>query len=87
LAKLPTHNGGDCFHVATLATVKLSHEPKADELATKADLHKEFHSQSWRFAGVMGLMTAIILRAMYFLMTDIKNDIHEIRTRVSAFSK
>jgi hypothetical protein len=76
--------------LVTKAIVKAAefwHQEAKEELATKADLHKELHSQSWRFAGVMGLMTAIILGAMYFLMSDIQNDMREIRTRLSAQSK
>jgi hypothetical protein len=54
---------------------------------TKADLHKALHAQSWRFLGLMGLQTAILLSAGYYLLSDIKADVREIRNRVGELSK
>jgi hypothetical protein len=56
------------------------------ELATKSDLHKELHSLTWRLVGLMGVQTVLILGAVYFLLSDLKADLREIRTRVSALS-
>jgi hypothetical protein len=54
---------------------------------TRADLHKELHAQTWRFFGIMGLMAALILSGMYYLLNDIKGDVREIRNRVAELSK
>ena len=69
----------------TKAIVKATehwHEEAKEQLATKEDLH----SLTWRFLGLMGLQSALILGATYFLLTDVKNDLREIRTRLSTLS-
>jgi hypothetical protein len=53
----------------TKAIVKATehwHEEAKDQLATKEDLH----TLTWRFIGLMGLMTAVLLGAMYFMHSD-----------------
>ena len=51
------------------------------ELETK--LHKELHAQSWRFAGLLGLMLTLI----YFMYNDLKGDIRELRSHPSRASE
>ena len=51
--------------------------------ATKEELHKELHALSWRFFGLMVAQTILILGASYFLLSDIKSDIRDIRTRLT----
>ena len=63
----------------------LEEEEAKDSLATKIDLHKELHAQTWCFFGIMGLMAALILGGMYYMLGDIKGDIREIRNRVAEF--
>jgi hypothetical protein len=62
-------------------------EEARDELCTKADLHKELHAMTRQFVTWMGVMTVIILGGVYFFLSfalsDIKNDIREIRNRVT----
>jgi hypothetical protein len=62
-----------------------------DELCTKADLHKELHAMTRQFVTWMGVMTVIILGGVYFFLSfalsDIKNDVREIRNRLPALSK
>jgi hypothetical protein len=63
--------------------VETAHE--LDDSPTRGDL-KELaatNAQTWRFFGIMGLMAALILGGMYFLLSDIKKDIREIRNRVA----
>lgn len=55
--------------------------------ATKEELHKELHAQTRQFVTWLGLATAIILGGVYFLLSDVKNDIREIRTRIAALPK
>jgi hypothetical protein len=54
---------------------------------TKADLHAlETSFVKWMVAS-LGLMTAILLGAMYYVTSDIKADVREIRNRVAQLSK
>jgi hypothetical protein len=78
----------------TKAIVKAAefwHEEARDELCTKADLHKELHAMTRQFVTWMGVMTVIILGGVYFFLSfslsDIRNDVREIRTRVQALPK
>jgi hypothetical protein len=60
--------------------VETAHE--LDDSPTRGDL-KELaatNAQTWRF---FGIMAALILGGMYFLLSDIKKDIREIRNRVA----
>jgi hypothetical protein len=63
----------------------------SDELCTKADLHKELRAVTWQLVIWMGAMTLIILSGIYFFLSstlsDIKTDLREIKTRISAFQK
>jgi hypothetical protein len=78
----------------TKAIVKATefwHQEARDELCTKADLHQELHAMTRQFVTWMGAMTVIILSGVYFFLSlalsDIKNDIREIRTHLSAPQK
>jgi hypothetical protein len=54
---------------------------------TRGDLHAlETSFVKWMVAS-LGLMTAILLGAMYYVTSDIKGDIREIRNRVAQLSK
>jgi hypothetical protein len=46
---------------------------------TRADLHKEFHTQTWRMLIVAGL----ILGGIYFMFNALQNDIRELRNQVT----
>jgi hypothetical protein len=39
---------------------------------TKADLHKELHSLTWRFIGLLTAQTGLLLGAMYYLISRLK---------------
>jgi hypothetical protein len=58
-------------------------EAELKHLATKEDLHKELHAQTKQFVTWLGVMAVIILGGVYFFLSDIKNDIREIRNHVS----
>jgi hypothetical protein len=66
-------------------------EAEFKHVATKEDLHKELHAQTRQFVTWMGVMAVIILGGVYFFLnfslSDIKNDIREIKNRVTALSK
>jgi hypothetical protein len=54
---------------------------------TKADLHAlETSFVKWMVAS-LGFMTAILLGAMYYVTSDIKADVREIRNRVAELWK
>jgi hypothetical protein len=57
------------------------------QVVTREELHKELHAQTRQFVTWMGLATAIILGGVYFLLSDVKNDLREIRTRIAALPK
>jgi hypothetical protein len=57
-------------------------ELELKHVATKEDLHKELHAQTRQFVTWLLGMVVIILGGVYFLLSDIKNDIREIRNRL-----
>jgi hypothetical protein len=66
-------------------------ESEFKHVATKEDLHKELHAQTRQFVTWMGVMTVTILSGVYFFLnfslSDIKNDVREIRNRITALPK
>ena len=66
-------------------------EAQLKHVATKEDLHKELHVQTRQFVTWMGVMVVIILSGVYFFLnfslSDIKNDVREIRNRLPALSE
>lgn len=63
---------------------------KEDLALLKADMHHELHAQTrqlvtWMVSWMIGVVV-IILGGVYFMLSDIKNDIREIRNRLPVAS-
>jgi hypothetical protein len=48
-------------------------EREIGHLCTKADLHQELHSLTWKFIGLMVAQTGLLLGAMYFMLTHLNH--------------
>jgi hypothetical protein len=58
------------------------HAEAKEILATKEDLHV----QTWRFFGLLGLMTSVLLGAIDYMTNDLKGEARELRVAVNAIN-
>jgi hypothetical protein len=60
---------------------------KTPEQIHKEVLRKEFgdatYDLTWRLVTILGVQTVIILGAVYFLLSDLKADLREVRAKVT----